>query len=183
MNKKFSIEIDKQIFSVSSSVAPDDELAKYRASVSLDAKEIADSKSTVVLSVHWKFRDGLLNKVAGILELQAIIRNSGAHNVASEGALKEEIQRYMAYELSDISNAGPLSIDTVDINQRRWLKYAVPKLAMTEYSTALSDNRYLTVQFALVDDADQPEWKGKARALIEELVKSLNIDLASNSRA
>jgi hypothetical protein len=182
MPKSFTIMLDRQAFSVTSPIPPESEFVKYEPTVSLgDDALFSQTDSKVLLRVHWDYGRGLLGNVAGTLGMQVILHNARDGEVASEPGLQRQIQTSLKRELAKVKYSGGDSpLVRLNINGRWWFRYQVPILGMLEYTTAVSSRRYLTVQFALVDNTGEktPAWQQSAHELMTQLVPSLRIDQA-----
>ena len=174
------VRMDPQVFSITAPVAPEKQLAMHNSIVSLsDEKIFGQTDGTTLISVHWRYRTGLFGKIAGVLELQVFMRRAREIDVKTEDGLKQEVRAYVKRELSKVRYAGDFSpSDFVTINGRPWLRYQVPVLAVQEYSTALADKRFLTVQFAFIDNTGElsPAWRNEANELMRKLVSSVTIE-------
>jgi hypothetical protein len=180
MPTTFRTVIDHQVFSVQSPIAPEKEFSRHSPVASMnDDALFRQSDAATILCIHWTFGSGLPNRVAGILELQTFLRNVGDGDATSSRGLEQGVRIYLERELSRLRRpASFFPIEKVQVNGREWLKYQVPALGALEYSTVLSKNRFLTVQFSLIDNSAEKnlEWQREANDLVTQLVSSLKLE-------
>lgn len=180
MPTNFKIMLDNQAFTIAAPVPPENEFVKYRQSLPLhDDALFGKSNYVVGLKVHWKYRSGLIRKVAGVMELQVMLRAAREHNVTSGDGLKQQILADFSRDLAKVGYKGdPVQFENVTINGRSWLKYQVPVLGVTEYSTGLSGTRFLSVGFEFIDASGEksPGWYQEANELMKKLVESMRVE-------
>jgi hypothetical protein len=178
--KEFKIAMEGCAFSIAAPIPPDNEFVTYRQSIPIyDSATFKESKRVVGLNVHWTYRSGLLRKVAGVIELKVMIQLAESGNdVTSDEGLQQDLLFDFKKELVKIGYKGdPVQFDRVDINGHSWVTYRVPFLGVTEYSTGLSESRYLTARFSFIDNTGEqsPAWRREAGEMMESLVKSMRV--------
>lgn len=176
----FKITMNNQVFSIAAPVTPDKEFSTFRPSLPLnDDKLFEKSKRVTGLKVHWSYRSGLIRKVAGVIELQMMLQAARENNVMLDDGLKRELLTDFKQELSKIGYTGaPVQFDKVTINGRPWLRYQVPALDVTEYSTGMSASRFMTIRFTFIDNTGEksPMWYQEANELMKKLVESMRVE-------
>lgn len=180
MPTNFKITMDNQVFSIATPVPPENEFVKYRQSLSLYDDALFEKSNYVTgLQVHWKYRSGLLRKVAGVMELKVILQAAREHDVTSEDGLRQELLADFRRELTKVGYKGtPVPFEKVTINGRSWLKYQVPVLGVIEHSTGLSNKRLLIVRFGFIDNTSEksPAWHQEAKELMTKLLESARVE-------
>ena len=181
MPTDYKISIDNIAFSISAPTPPDNDFVTYRPSLSLhDDALFEKSKRITGLKIHWTYRSGVFRKVAGVIELKVMmLRTSRDNDVTSQEALKQELYADFKTELSKVGYTGaPVQFENLNINGISWLKYTVPVLGVTEYSTALSSKRFLTTRFAFIDNTSEssPKWRMEASQLMIKIVESMKVE-------
>lgn len=179
MSSNFKITMDDQVFTIVFPVAPEKEFAKYRPVIPLHEDRLFEKSGRVIgLQVHWKYRAGLIRKVAGVMEMQVKVQAGRDFDVASLGGLKQQLYADFKRELAEAGYSDTaVQFEIVRINGRSWLKYQVPIIGAIEYSTSLSEKRFLTVQFACIDNTGEksPAWYKEANSMINELTESIRV--------
>jgi hypothetical protein len=179
MPKNFTIAMDGRVFSVAPPVPPENEFVKYSPVISLqDDKQFGTRGYVTALKLHWAYRSGIFQKVDGVMEMQVMPHAARQQDVKSLDGLKRQIAAELTGELKNLgSSFSNMEFDTVTINGRSWLKYPVRSIGVLEYSTSLSGNRYLAVQFAFIGNTgeESPAWRHDADQLVNELVGSMTI--------
>jgi hypothetical protein len=130
------------------------------------------------MKVHWKYRSGLIRKVAGVIEMQVMLQAAREHDVASLDGLKQQLLADFKRELAKVDYSGAAAqFENVIINGRSWLRYQVPVIGVIEYSTSLSSKRFLTAQFAFIDNTGEksPAWYQEANELVKDLTESMRV--------
>lgn len=181
MPKNFKITLGERSFFIASPIPPENEFVTYRKLIPIHEDVLfKESKRVVGLSVHWTYRSGLLRRIAGVIELEVFIQSAEAGgNVSSSEGLKQDILSDFRKELGRVGYRGaPVLFEGLEINGRSWLAYRVPVLGVYEYSTGLTDSRYLTVRFAFIDNTgdEAPEWRREAGNLMISLVKTMRVE-------
>lgn len=181
MSKDFRIVLGERSFSIVAPIPPDNEFVTYHRSLPIhDDVIFKESKRVVGLNVHWTYRSGLLRRVAGVIELEVFIQSAETGgDVSSSEGLRKDILSDFRKELRKVGYRGEsVLFDELEIDGRSWLVYRVPILGVTEYSTSLTDSRYLTVQFSFIDNTGDkaPEWRREAGNLMMSLVKSMRVE-------
>lgn len=181
MSNTFAIKISQERFTLTSPRAPEPEFFKLEPVVALDdERPFRDSDAALLLKAHWAFKGGLQARVLGVLEIQVLMRNT-REAVKRDESLNGAITSYFLRELSKLRySGGPFPIEEVTINGRRWVKYQVPLLGTREYSTRLSPDRYLAVQFSAIDNTGEqnPRWLSEANDLLNQLMESAKLERA-----
>lgn len=179
MTSNFKIQMDDQVFSIVFPSPPEREFAKYRSVIPLHDNELFEKPESVVgLKVHWQFRSGLFQKVAGVMEVKVLLQAARAHDVTSLDGLKQQLHADFKRELTRIGYSGEaVQFENLIINGRSWLRYQVPVLRVIEYSTSLSDKRFLTVRFAFIDNTGDKShaWYQEANELSRKLTESMRV--------
>jgi hypothetical protein len=174
---EYSLRLDDQVFSVVFPSPPEREFAKYLFAVSLRNEELfAKSERVECLKVHWTFRNGLFRKVAGVLEVKVLVQAASSYDVSSLEELKKQLHADFARDLTRVGySGGGVKFQHVVLNGRTWLKYQVPILGVVEYTTSLSSNRLLTMQFAFIDNTGEEShaWYQEANSLGRGLTESM----------
>lgn len=180
MTTSYKIAMDNQAFSIAAPLPPDREFAKHRPFIPLHDDKLFEGKNRVVgLNVNWTYRTGLFRKVAGVLELKVTFRAAHKNNVVSDEGLKQQLLADFRRDLAEVGySGGEVQFQQVDINGRSWLKYSVPVLGDIEYSTGLSDTRFMRVRFSFIDNTgeESPAWRQEANELMGKLVDSMQIE-------
>lgn len=180
MPTNFKITMDNRVFTIATPVPPENEFVKYRSDIPLhDDRLFEKSNSVIGLKVHWKYRSGLIRKVAGVIELKVILQAARDSNVTSDDGLRQELLADFKRELAKAGYMGtPVPFEKVMINGRSWLTYQVPVLGVTEYSTGISNTRFLTVRFSFIDATEEksPAWRQEANGLMKKLVESMRVE-------
>jgi hypothetical protein len=146
---------------------------------------LTDPDGINVLKVHWDFLNGLIRKVEGVLEVKAFVVGSPGHDALSPDELRQQLLSKFARDYAKLGYAGEsVQFEKVAINGRTWLKCRTPITGLTEFSTGLSSNMYLTVHFSFIDNASEgsTEVYRKVDELYEKLVTSMVIAPSSQHR-
>ena len=179
MVMSYKIKMDNQEFSISSPLLPDNEFFTHRPSIPLhDDTLFGKSNRIIGLKMQWTYKTGLLGKVAGEVEMKVMLQASREYDVTSDDGLKQQLLSDFKRELSKVGYDGsPVQFDKVTVNGYSWLKYNLPILGILEYSSGVSDKRFLTVRFVFTDNTGEasPLWRQRANDLMRELVASMKI--------
>lgn len=179
MSVSYKFAMNSYALTISAPMPPDDEFITYRSSLSLyDNSLFQDSKRVLALNVHWTYRGGLIRKALGVIDMKVFLQAAGESNVISDDGLKHELLADFKRELLKVGYTGaPVQFDKTNINGRSWLKYQVPVLRVTEYSTGLSESRFLTIRFSFIDNTGEksPAWYQEASQLMKKIVESMQI--------
>lgn len=180
MPKSFTINLDNQTFTITPPKPPENEFVKYLTVISLqDEKLFEKSNSVVGLQVHWTYRRGFFRTVAGVIEMRVIIRVVPEYDLISSNDVEAQVNAYFTQEFTKAGLAKPTQICTDEevINDRSWWKYQVPVIGVLEYSTVLSNQRFLTTQFSFIDNTGEasPGWHQEADVLMKSLVESMRL--------
>lgn len=179
MSKTFEINIGKNRLTLTSPRAPDPEFFRIKPVVELHDDELFfGGSSAPLLKGNWFFKEGLQGRVQGVLQVQVLLRRTQEKVLSDEKNLESVITSHFLHELIKLKYAGgPFPIQAIAINGRVWAKYKVPVLGMLEYSTRLSSDRYLSVQFFPIDNTGEvsPHWLGEANELLNQIIESAKI--------
>lgn len=179
MRKNFVTHMDDQILSLLSPLPASEEFFNHKNKVSLrDDGLFGKSARFVATKVHWKFRDGVLRKVSGVMEMKIVLSRANNLDSMQLQGVKESLQTAFDNELKVVGYQGePVFFQGIEINGKTWVNYRVPILGVLSYSTPLSNERYLTVSFTFIDNTGEPShhWQNSAVELSKAIISSATI--------
>jgi len=178
-SKNFVTHMDEQILSLASPIPASEEFFNHKSEVSLRDDELfGKSARFVATKVHWKFHEGVLRKVSGVMEMKIVLSRATNLDSTRLQGIKESLQTAFDNELKVVGYRGePVLFQGIEINGKAWLNYRVPILGMLSYSTPLTNERYLTVSFSFIDNAGEPShlWQNSAVELAKAIISSATI--------
>lgn len=180
MPKSFTINLDNQTFTITLPKPPENEFVKYLPVISLQDEKLFEKTNSVEgLKVHWTYRRGFFRSVAGVIQMKIIIRVVPENDLISSNDVEEQVNAYFTQESTKAGLAKLPQIYAQEeiINDRTWWKYQVPIIGVIEYSTVLSNQKFLTTQFDFIDNTGEssPEWYRDAEVLMKSLVESMRL--------
>lgn len=177
--RNFATHLGEQILSLVSPIPVSEEFFNHKSNVSLrDDALFRKSDRFVATKVHWKFRDGVLRKVSGVMEMKIVLSRATNLDSMQLQGIKESLQVAFDNELKVVGYRGePVVFQAIEINGKPWLNYRVPILGVLSYSTPLSNERYLTVSFSFIDNTGEPspQWQNSAVELSKVIISSATI--------